>query len=170
MLSEDYDFEQDDQESLSRFPSDTDLAPSGDDSEIHSEPRLRSRPPIDFRQFGHSAIGSDLNYSGTAFSYSHPHSYLSGSTLTGLQPSLKSQPSTSFSLKSPSINPLPTPRVPPAIIASLTIADLLHNPHYVDLRQKYDHVAGVLAAYVGQNLTESRVASCNSTFNVSHGA
>ena len=181
MLSDYDNFDQDDQGIL----VDTDsVLPSDNESDFVDAqrmpwPSLRSRPPIDFSGWlGHStysttASGSEINCSATAFS--HPHSQLMGSTKgsTFAGPSLK--PFTKLSVFPHSMPSLDrdssrSPRVPPSIIASLTVANLHHNPHYHNLCQRYDHVTGVLAAYVGQGLTESHVVSSNTFFDVSKGA
>jgi hypothetical protein len=97
-------------------------------------PKLRSRPPINFS--GRSTPGSDFNYSATAFSQSH---------------SQRLGPTSHSSLK-PS-NPFPRkisdvlPRLPPAVIAALTVSELYHNPHYRELRHEYDRLSGIIEVY-----------------------
>jgi hypothetical protein len=157
---EEYDsFDQADYGSPGHFLVDKDsVVPSDDEDELvdarHVSRHLRrSRPPIDF---SHSTVGSN---STTAFS--RLRSYVSrGLTLhSGLKPA-----TTSFPYKAPSLDS--SPKIPIAVIVSLTISDLYHNPHYLKLRQKYDNLAGVLTAYMGQNLAESRVTTSNTL--VSH--
>lgn len=154
-----------------QFGEDEDkLAPA--DMRHFSRPPLRSRPAIDFSGLqstigsnfglrpptttsGQSTIGSDFNYSATVFS--QPRSQVSGSTLAS---SLKPQPLYP-------LNPNPSPieaarlasRLPPAVIAALTIAQLAHNHHHCELRQKHDDMAAVLTAYLGQNLKPPQVSN-----------
>jgi hypothetical protein len=152
-------FYQDDHGSVDHFPADTDLvAPSDDKSDLvgaqHIQPMSRhlrrARPPIDFSGW-QSTVGSN---STTAFS--HSRSYISGSTLhSNLKSGLKSSLA-SFLHKAPSLDL--SPRIPAAVIALLTISDLYHNPHYRELRQKYDDLAAVLTAYMEQNLAGSRAS------------
>ena len=139
---------------------DTGSLSSDDDGECEhipvatqSKPQLRSRPPIDFSRRPLNA-SSDLNYSA----FSQPHSYVSGSTLhSGIKP-----PAASIPLRRASLDFYPSSVIPPEVIASLTISDLHHNPHYRELRQRYDHVTAVLATYVEQRLASaSHVATCN---------
>jgi hypothetical protein len=104
---------------------------------------LRSRPRIDFtgRSSGqHSAIG-------------RPPSHMSGSTLhTGIPsyPSNFPRKATSFLGSSSQLSS--------EVIESLTESELFLNPLHRKLRQKYDHVSGVLATYLERELAECRVA------------
>lgn len=81
-------------------------------------PRLKSRPPIDF------------------YGQNYAPSFMSGSTLR-----------TNTSAFPPKI--IDTPQRPsPSVIATLTIAELYFNPHFRELRERYDYVTGVLASYM----------------------
>ena len=115
--------------------------------------QLRSRPPIDFSGRG-STVGSNTNYGSNtdygsdahylATLFSRPHSQISSSSHSVFKPRAL------FLCKTPSLDM--SPRLPVAIIASLTISELSHNPHYCELCQKYNHVLDVLATYVGRDL------------------
>jgi hypothetical protein len=153
-FEEDDGFYQDNYASPDHFPADIDLPPSDVEGQlVGTQPvqRLRKRPPVDFSA-RRSTVGSDFDYSATSFS--RP---MSGSTLHS-GPSLKHS-TTSFPRKAPSLDF--SPKIPPAVIASLTITDLHHNPHYRELRQKYDELAGVLTTYLGRDLAGTRVATSN---------
>jgi hypothetical protein len=92
-----------------------------------SKPQLRSRPPIDFN--------GQNNYIP---------SFMSGSTLCT---------DTSFPRKTSRGDSFQ--RFPPSLIASLTIPELYQNPHYCDLRERYDYVTRVLATYLDRGLTST---------------
>jgi hypothetical protein len=110
----------------------------------------RSRPPMDFSA-RRSAVGTDFGYPASTFTC--PHSRMSGSTLHS---TLNPLTAPSFPHKIPP--PPLTPRLTLEAIMSLTVPELSHNPHYRELRKKYDHVTGVLATFVERNLAESRTA------------
>ena len=135
-------FDQSDHGSLGHLRPDVDsLHPSEDESDLLDVLPLRSlrrsKPVVDF-----SGLCSTAGTTDNFLSFpSHPHLSMSGLTLhSGLRSSTDS-----FPHKYPSLNF--SPRIPPSVIASLTISDLHHNPHYRELRQKYDDLAGVLTAY-----------------------
>jgi hypothetical protein len=151
-------FYRDEHGSLGHFPEDPDsVVPSDDESSLVDSQRAqpvsrhlrRARAPIDFSGL-QSTVGSN---SATAFS--HSHSYISDSALhSNLKSGLLKSSTSSFPRKAPSLDL--SPKIPPAVIALLSISDLYHNPHYRELRQKYDDLAAVLTAYMEQKLTESR--------------
>ena len=152
---EEYDgFDQSDHGSLGHLRPDVDsLLPSEDESDLLDVLPLRSlrrsKPVVDFSRL-RSTAGTTDDFPSFP---SHPRSSMSGSTLhSGLRSSIDS-----FPRKYPSLDF--SPRIPPSVIASLTISDLHHNPHYCELRQKYDDLAGVLTAYLERDLGDSRVAS-----------
>jgi hypothetical protein len=97
------------------------------------KPQLRSRPPINF--YGENSIAS------------HSPSLMSGSTLH--------TNTSSFPHKITYIDPSPRPS--PSVIASLTISELYHNPHYCELRQQCDYLTRVLATSLDRGFM------CNAT-------
>ena len=103
-------------------------------------PFLRSRPAMDFSG-QHPSLPS-----------SRPPSHMSGSTL-------HSTSNPSFARKAVSNNFYP--QFSPEAIATLTVSELYHNPHFRKLRQQYDYVSGALAMYRDRERAESRAASCN---------
>lgn len=92
------------------------------------KPQLRSRLPINF--YGQSSITG------------YPSSLMSGSTLRAN--------TSAFPRKTNRIDS--SQWFPPELIASLTISDLYHHPHYCDLCERYDYVTGVLASYMDRDL------------------
>ena len=86
-----------------------------------------------------------INFSGQHSTLSHPPSHLSGSTMRSRS---------GFSVQD---------------IESLTASELYLNPIHRKLRDKYDHVSGVLATYMERDLEESRVAKRN-TPDICQGA
>lgn len=107
---------------------------------------LRSRPPMDFSS-RQSTQGSDFGHSGSNIGLPYLQSRMSNSTLAMAHPFLRKNPS--FPSNS---------RPSQEVIASLTVAELSYNPHYRQLRKKYDHVTTVLATFVERDLAESRTA------------
>jgi hypothetical protein len=91
--------------------------------------KLRARPPIDFHEARSTA------------------SEMSGSTLPPVPPTSNAS---SYLGKASSVGF--RPKFSPEDIASLSVLDIYHNPHYRKLRQQYDHVSGVLASYLGRDL------------------
>lgn len=111
-------------------------------------PPLRSRGQIDFSRY--SAVGAP-SFSGSMVSR-RPSSHMSGSTLrSSLNPTAYLHSRKTYPLVDSS--PLL-----PEVIASLTEVQLLHNPHYHKLLQKYDQVCEIL---IGRDLAESRAAQSN---------
>jgi hypothetical protein len=103
--------------------------------------RLRSRPPIDFTG----------RPSGQPSTIGHPPSHMSGSTLhTMLNPPNFPRKASSHLGSSSCLSP--------EAIECLTESELFLNPLHCKLRQKYDHLSGVLAMYLERELAESRVA------------
>ena len=100
---------------------------------------LRSRHPI------------DLYASGPRDTSSHT----SGSSL---------RPSPNFSTLPHLASSLGSPRPSIETIASLSISEIYHNPHYRDLRMKYDRLSDVFATYLGKDLAEFHVSRRNTHF------
>ena len=109
------------------------------------QPLQWSKPVVDFSGLSSTAGSIDdfLSFS------SHPHSSMSGSTLH----SCLWSSTDSFPHKYPSLDF--SPQISPSVISSLTISDLHHNPHYHELCQKYNELARVHTAYLGQDLGDS---------------
>ncbi|KAH9013656.1 hypothetical protein EDB85DRAFT_2158039 [Lactarius pseudohatsudake] len=97
-------------------------------------PPLRSRPPINFAGAGWYSANTGV----PAFSAAtRPPSHMSDATLhSGLG---HLAPHT-FLYKTSS-----SPRPSPDVIASLNVAELCYNPHYLKLREKFDQVCRALA-------------------------
>jgi hypothetical protein len=111
-------------------------------------PPLRSRGQIDFSRY--SAVGAP-SFSGSMVSR-RPSSHMSGSTLrSSLNPTAYLHSRKTYPLADSS-------SLLPEVIASLTEVQLLHNPHYHKLLQKYDQVCEIL---IGRDLAESRAAQSN---------
>jgi hypothetical protein len=98
------------------------------------KPQLRYRPDFTRR----STIG-------------RPPSHMSGSTLH-----TTSNPS--YFPRKPSSHLGSSSLLSSEAIESLTESELFLNPIHRKLRQKYDHISGVLATYLERELAESRVA------------
>ena len=128
------------------FDSDSDERTA--DSQPMSRPPLRSRPAIDFSG-QHSTVLTNPSFPAPP----RPPSHMSGSTLRSrLNPlyyhkTIPSGHSDSF------------PTLSPEIIASLTVDELYHNPHYRKLQQKYEHLSGLLTKYAERDLAESCAAT-----------
>ncbi|KAH9017097.1 hypothetical protein EDB83DRAFT_2528705 [Lactarius deliciosus] len=101
-------------------------------------PALRSRPPIDFGAGLHPTINTGV---GPPFNAAtRPPSGMSDLTLhSGF--GLSAAHSGMMFPHNMSSSPRPTPDV----IASLTVAELCYNPHYLKLREEFDHVSRALA-------------------------
>lgn len=141
------------------------------DMQQFSRPPLRSRPAIDFSELqstvgssfglrpptdssGQSTIGSDFNYSATV--YSQPRSQVSARSGSTSHSSLKPQP---LYPPNPSQASFDTSRLHPTVIAALTVAQLGHNHHYCELRQKHDDMAAVVTAYMKEKLKKPQVSN-----------
>ncbi len=106
--------------------------------------QLRSRPPIDFDDARHSTVSTNVGL--PAFTAAtHPLSRMSGSTLHS---GLGREAAHSFPHKMPSSRPSVD------VIASLTVSELCSNPHYVKLRDEFDHVSKALAMSVARGYAE----------------
>ena len=119
-----------------QFPeSDSDIEGSSEVEPAHvSRPLLRSRPAIDFPSSG---LGMDLDRPQTKSTIPH---MMSGSTLC-----------------SRSDSHLHKQKISPEDIASLSIAELYHNPHHQELRQDYDHLVRTMTTVLGRDLMDSWV-------------
>lgn len=101
---------------------------------------LRSRPGINF-------YASAMQY---------PSSHTTGSTL-------HSNPNFSMLLHKAAclalllISPWPSIKT----IASLSLSEIYHNPHYCNLCTKYDHLSDVFTMYLGKDLTEFCISQHN---------
>ncbi|KAH9011260.1 hypothetical protein EDB85DRAFT_2160198 [Lactarius pseudohatsudake] len=95
---------------------------------------LRSRPPIDFAGAGRCSANTGV----PAFSAAtRPPSHMSDATLHS---SLGFLAPHTFPYKTSS-----SPRPSPDVIASLNVAELCYNPHYLKLHEKFDQVCRALA-------------------------
>jgi hypothetical protein len=101
------------------------------------KPLLRSRPAIDFSGRHSTIYPSQLP------------SLTSGSTHSSSNHSI-------YPRKADFI-----PQFSPEAIASLTISELYHNPHFRKLRQQFDYVSGALAMYRDRERAESQAAKSN---------
>ena len=124
--------------------SNTVFGPGCEDvSQRKPRPLLRSRPDIDFSRY--STTGSDVGFHPT----SHKTSRMSGSTLgSGLNSSATPLPSYKPHFSTDSL-----PALSSKVIALLSVAQLLHNPHYRLLQERYDSVCEIL---IERDLAESR--------------
>ncbi|KAH9036407.1 hypothetical protein EDB84DRAFT_1560889 [Lactarius hengduanensis] len=135
-------------------------------TQLVPRPQLRSRPPIDFA--GRSAVNTGV---GPPFNVAtRPPSGMSDSTLhSGLGHSaaytgmtfprkMSSSPTSVKLVPVKAVKDRPTPDV----IASLTVAELFYNPHYLKLREEFDHVSRALATQtVSRSFTGSLTAKCD---------
>ena len=116
-------------------------------------PQLRSRPPIDFyRQNSVTNCtpslmsGSTLHTNAPAF----PPKIIDTHANTLTFPPKNINTHANALTFPPKVIDSP-PRLPPSVIASLTVAELYHNPHYCELRERYDYVTGVLASHMDRD-------------------
>ncbi|KAH9032842.1 hypothetical protein EDB84DRAFT_1561857 [Lactarius hengduanensis] len=111
-----------------------DLPPPGLRTQHAPRHPLRSRPPIDFAGAGRCSANTGV----PAFSAAtRPPSHMSDATLHS---SLGFLAPHTFPYKTSS-----SPRPSPDVIASLNVAELCYNPHYLKLREKFDQVCRALA-------------------------
>ena len=146
-LLDDVDLTGEDASDCSRDPEDSEMRT------LHApRPQLRSRPPIDF--YGKNSV---TNYTPSFMSGStlHTNTFTYPPKIIDTSPSAFSDPPQR--LPPSAIDPPqqlppsgidPPQWLPPSVIAALTISELCFNPHYCELRERYDYVSEVLASYM----------------------